>query len=133
MIVGSRERRELPGDKEVVIELLQDMVKKHSTRLHILSVGCDKGIGKVVRDYCLQNKVVFVEVRVKLEGEEIPRVFFAHMFLARNSALLEVGDEYHIFKGPNPNGIIEALISPAKNRVGDARVKVYDEERVLVA
>lgn len=125
VIVGARERKESEEDKTKATELIEQLLKAHATRLHVLSVGCDKGIGKVVREYCTQNKVIFVEVRIKFEGEDIPRHFFAHMFLSRNLPLLEVGDEFYIFKGPNPNGIIEALIEPAKLRVGESRVCVF--------
>lgn len=127
VIVGARERKESEEDKKQTQELLKELVKQYGTRLHVLSVGCDKGVGKFVRDYCTQNKIIFVETRIKFEGEEIPRSFFAHMFLARNSCLLSVGDEYYVYTGPNQNGIIEALIEPAKGKVGESRVKVFGE------
>lgn len=126
VIVGARERRESEEDKSKAQELLKELVRQHGTRLQVLSVGCDKGIGKFVRDYCTTNKIIFVEIRIKFEGEEIPRSFFAHMFLARNSSLLSVGDEYYIFTGPNQNGIIEALIEPAKTKVTEKRVTVFN-------
>lgn len=126
VIVGARERRETEEDKEQVGQLLQGLIKQYSSQLNVLSVGCDKGVGKLVREFCIQSKIVFAEVRIKFEGEDIKRQFFAHMFLARNKALLEVGDEYYVFKGPNPNGIIEALIDPARLRVGTGRVKVFE-------
>jgi hypothetical protein len=128
VIVGARERRETEADKVKVEMIITDLKKEHGTRLHILSTGCDKGIGKLSRNFCLMNKIKFVEVRVKVEGEDISRVFFAHMFLARNTALLEVGDEYFIFKGPNENGIIESIIAPAQRRVGAERVKTFEME-----
>lgn len=125
VIVGARERQESEEDKIQVEQLIKDLVKQHGTRLHVLSVGCDKGVGKITREYCLKNQIIFVEVRMKLEGENIPRTFFAHVFLARNTCLTAVGDEYYIFTGSNSNGIIEALIEPAKGKVGEARVKVF--------
>jgi hypothetical protein len=128
VIVGARERRETEADKEKIEQLLQGLMKQYSSQLNVLSVGCDKGIGKLVREFCIQSKIVFAEVRIKFEGEDIKRQFFAHMFLARNKALLEVGDEYYVYKGPNPNGIIEALIEPARLRVGVARVTVHESE-----
>jgi hypothetical protein len=128
VIVGARERRETEADKKQVEGIIGDLRKQHGTRLHVVSAGCDKGVGKIVREYCMSQKVIFGEVRMKLEGENIPRAFFAHMFLARNVSLLEVGDEHYVFKGPNENGIIEAIIEPAQKRVGDSRVKVYELE-----
>jgi hypothetical protein len=128
VIVGARERRETEEDKKQVEGILEDLRKQQGTRLHIVSAGCDKGVGKLVREFCMASKITSVEVRMKLEGENIPRAFFAHMFLARNISLLEVGDEYYVFKGPNENGIIEAIIEPAQKRVGQSRVKVFELE-----
>jgi hypothetical protein len=128
VIVGARERTETPEDKKKTEEILTALVAQHGTRLNVISVGCDKGIGKLVRDFCMGNKVRFAEVRVKFEGEEIPRGFFAHMFLARNESLLAVGDEFYIFKGPNSYGIVEEIIPRAQERVGQSRVKIYDPE-----
>lgn len=125
VIVGARDRRETEEDKKVVENAIQLLVKQHGLRLHIASAGCDKGIGKLVRDYCLSNKIIFAEARVKLEGDDIPRTFFAHVFLARNLTLREIGDEFYIFKGPNENGIIESLINPAMEKVGQGRVFIY--------
>ncbi len=128
VIVGARERRELSKDKEVVIDLLKALVTQHSrTRLNIVSAGCDRGVGKLVRDLCMENKIIFAEVRVKFEGEEIPRHFFIQSFLARNRTLQDLGDEFYVFRGPNPNGIVEALIEPAKQKVGESRVHIYEE------
>ncbi len=126
VLVGARERKESDEDKKHVVQIISDLVKQHGKRLHILSAGCDKGIGRMVREFCMAEKITFVEVRVKLEGDDIPRSFFAHMFLARNCSLLEVGDEYFVFKGPNENGIIEAIIEPAQKRVGETRVNVFE-------
>ena len=131
VIVGARDRRELDSDKNQVEGILKQLLQQHGTRLHVASAGCDKGIGKLVRDFCMANKVIFMEARMKLEGENIPRAFFAHVFLARNKALLEVGDEYFVFKGPNENGIIEAIIKPAQEKVGDTRVKVFEENGTM--
>lgn len=125
VIVGGRERKDSLKDKEHVEALLDRLVQQHGSGLHVVSVGCDKGVGKVVREYCMSNAVKFVEVRVKFEGEQIERSFFAHMFLARNMTLLAVGDEYHIYRGPNENGIVEGLIGPAQNKVKAERVFVY--------
>ena len=126
VIVGARERKETQDDKETAQNLIIALLQQYRSQLHILSVGCDKGIGKIVRDFCIEQKITFVEVRMKFEGEDIPRSFFAHMFLARNYALTAVGDEYYIFKGPNENGIIESIIPDAIKKVGEQRVTLYE-------
>jgi hypothetical protein len=134
VIVGARERKMVTKDsreptaedKQLVEDLLKNLSKRHGRRLHAISVGCDRGIGKTVRDFCIANKIIFTENRMKLEGEDIPKSTFIQVFLARNASLLELGDEFYIFKGPYESGIIESLIEPAKKKVGDQRVVVYD-------
>jgi hypothetical protein len=132
VVVGSRDRKDSEKDKETVEELVQQLVKQHGTRLHIVSVGCDKGVGRYVRDYCMAKDIIFVESRMKLEGKAgaIPRSFFIQVFQARNPSLLELGDEFFIFKGPYDSGIVEALAPQAVKKVGLTRVKTYEWEDV---
>lgn len=128
IIIGARERAETEKDKNEVLNLIRDMMKRYGRRLNIISVGCDKGVGKFARDFCMENDVIFVENRMKLEGKDIPRTFFVHVFQSRNEALLALGDEFYVFKGPNENGIIEGIIPPAQKKVGESRVTVYEYE-----
>lgn len=126
VIVGARERKENEEDRQTVEELLRNLTKQYGTRLYAVSVGCDKGVGKFVREFCMANRIIFAENRMKLEGENIPRNVFVQVFLARNAALLEMGDEFYIFKGPYESGIVEAIIKPAKAKVGEHRVKTFE-------
>ena len=125
VIIGARERKESDEDKKHVKELIRELVAQHGSRLIILSVGCDKGVGKVAREFCMDNKVVFIETRIKFEGEDIKRQVFAHAFLARNLVLINMGDEFYVYRGTNENGIIESLIEPAKAKVGAQRVHEF--------
>ena len=128
VIVGARERKDSDKDKETVEALVKEAAKLYGRRLNVISVGCDKGVGKFAREFCIENGIIFVENRMKLEGTDIHRSFFVQAFQARNAALLELGDEFYVFKGPNENGIIEGIIDPAKKRVPADRVKVYEFE-----
>jgi hypothetical protein len=134
VIMGARERvnradeSPLQKDKEIIEELIKKLSAQYGRRLNVASVGCDKGIGRVVREFCMANGIVFVEIRMKLEGKDIPRTFFVHVFQARNPALVALGDEFYIFKGPNENGIVESIISMAIEKVKEERVHVYELE-----
>jgi hypothetical protein len=128
VVVGARERKENEKDKQTVEELLKTLHRQYGTQLYVVSVGCDKGIGKYVREFCMGNKIIFSENRMKLEGESIPRRFFVQVFLSRNAALVELGDEFYVFRGPYDSGIVEKLIQPAKEKVGEHRVKVFEYE-----
>ena len=132
VIVGARDRV-LDKDREEVENLIRKLSHQFRGRLQVVSVGCDRGIGKYVRDFCLKNEIIFVECRMKLEGkesEDIPRSFFVHTFLARNKVLLELGDEFYVFKGNADGGIVEAVIPQAIEKVGEQRVRVYEFETV---
>lgn len=134
VIVGARERvadmegTPLEKDKEKVEALIRKLAGLYGRSLNVISVGCDKGVGKLVRDFCIQNGIIFVENRMKLEGKDIPRSFFVHVFQARNPALVALGDEFYIFKGPNENGIVENIIGMAVDKVKEERVHVYEAE-----
>lgn len=126
VIIGARERLETDNDKNEVEGLIRTLSRQYGRRLNVISVGCDKGVGRFAREFCMSNEIIFVENRMKLEGKEIPRTFFVHVFQARNAAMLELGDEFYVFKGPNDNGIIEGIIPPAQKKVGESRVTVYE-------
>lgn len=134
VIVGARERvnqtdeSPLEKDKETVEVLIKDLSRRYGRSLNVISIGCDKGIGKIVREFCIANSIIFVENRMKLEGKDIPRSFFVHVFQARNPALVALGDEFYIFKGQNENGIVEGIIPLATEKVKEERVHVYEAE-----
>jgi hypothetical protein len=134
VIVGARERMQIDGqpldkDKEAIESLIKKLAQQYGRSLNMISVGCDKGIGKIVRDFCIANSIIFVENRMKLEGKDIPRSFFVHVFQARNAALVALGDEFYVFKGPNENGIVEGIIPMAIDKVKEERVHVMESER----
>jgi hypothetical protein len=135
VIVGARERMNprdgtpWEKDKETIEALIKKLAGQFGRSLNLISVGCDKGIGKIVRDFCIANSIIFVENRMKLEGKDIPRSFFVHIFQARNSALVALGDEFYIFKGPNENGIVEHIIPMAIDKVKEERVHIIESER----
>lgn len=125
VIAGARERL-IEQDRDEVENLIRKLNQLYRGRLQVISVGCDKGIGKYAREFCLKNEIIFVECRMKLEGKDIPRSFFVHTFLARNAVMLELGDEFYIFKGAYDSGIVEAVIPKAIEKVGEQRVRVYE-------
>jgi hypothetical protein len=126
VIAGAREREETERDKEIVEGLICRLAGAYGRRLNVVSVGCDKGVGKIAREFCMANEIIFVENRMKLEGKDIPRSFFVHVFQARNPAMVALGDEFYVFKGPNENGIVEEVIELAREKVGAERVWIYE-------
>ena len=124
-IVGEREREWSEEDRVRVEEIIVELFNEHSLRLVVVSVGCDQGVGKHTMDFCQQKSVKFAECRIKFQGTDFPRQFFGQIFKARNLSLLNVCDLFYVFLGPNPRGLVQEIVEPAKERVGPNRVHVY--------
>jgi hypothetical protein len=123
-IVGERERMD-DSDRLVVTDIIHELFKEHDQRLVVISVGCDRGVGYHVMQLCKKEEIKFAEMRVKFEGKMFPRQTFGQLFKARNLSLLNVCDFFYVFLGPNPRGLIQELVEPAKEKVGPERVRVY--------
>lgn len=129
VILGSRERAITPIDKRTVEELLAKLMFEHGSRLLVLSYGCDIGIGRMVADTSQRLNIKFSECRVKFYQDGFTPEEINKLYAVRNSAWLSIGDEFHLFTGPNPDGLVEQLIVPAIGKVKSERVKVYHERR----
>lgn len=131
VIAEARERtEEFPGkltqkDNVLAEQLMTALQRQYAAMLAVVSIGCDRGIGKFVREYCIKHEIAFLEYRVKFEGENLPRWFFINGFRSRNPALVDIGDEFHVFVGPNRDGIVESIIPSAIDKVKKERVFVY--------
>jgi len=124
-IVGERERDWTEADSIEIEKVITELNHDHGLRLIIISVGCDQGVGKHTMEVCKKIGVKFVEFRIKFDGKTFPRQFFGQIFKARNMSLLDVCDFFYVFLGPNPRGLVQEIVEPARERVGPDRVKVY--------
>ncbi|MDE2104533.1 MAG: hypothetical protein KGL39_45275 [Patescibacteria group bacterium] len=99
VIVGSRERN-VEEDRDKVAELLNELHGKYPS-LVVTSCGCDRGVGLWVKEFCMtranRDRFRFVEISAKMYGVGLVRTQKAQIFMARNSMLVEMGEEFHVF------------------------------------
>lgn len=124
VIAGSRHRGWQDGvphnlqegsvaDLELVSQLLNQLCAVHGDQLLVLSVGCDTGFGRMVRTRCEQMGLPFAEVGMRI-SEKVPREQYVLLWLARHAALVDLGQEYHIFVVDSRFSHIEDLVTRAE-------------------
>lgn len=128
-VVGSRERRQHPDDRSKVEEVIGRLMFEHGNRLVVVSVGCDFGINKTVFDICSRLNIKLVEFRSKFFGPDFLPEEINKMFSARNASVVAISDEFYLFTGPNPEGLVEQIEKPARAKVNDSRVFMYEESK----
>jgi len=113
VVVGSRE---WAGDWAhlQVTQLLEELRQKYSG-LVVISSSCDQGVGYIVKQYCLKDRVTFqlIEFYAKVFAK-LPRSKLAQVFYARNRALAAIGEEFHIFVDESRRGAMEDLVDVVK-------------------
>lgn len=109
VVVGSRDWNNEPA-VEQVRKLLYELREKYPG-LVLVTSSTDKGVGKIVRDVCMESKSQFelCDLHMKVHAQ-LNRPKLAQVFYARNAALAELGEEYHIFVDKNRRGSFEDLV-----------------------
>lgn len=109
VVVGSREWRAETGEKQV-FALLDDLRQRYSGMVVVTS-SSDKGVGNMVKDYCLRDKTTFqlIDMNIRVFAS-LPRLKLAQAYAARNEALVNLGEEFHVFVDANRKGAFEDLI-----------------------
>ena len=97
VIVGPRDR-DRAADEVKLREVIDGKLAEDS-RLIVASAGCERGVGLEVKKLCLSRKrpVRFLEVGIKVWGQ-MTRSETAQIWLVRNAALVELGDEFLVFQ-----------------------------------
>lgn len=103
VIVGAWNRSE-SADYDLVSNLLEQLRKQHPTLL-VVTAGCGRGIGKIVRNKCMPREhgkrhpedFDFVEVAVRVYSSDLGRMRLAQIWAAQNAMLVEAGEEFHLF------------------------------------
>lgn len=129
VIMSDRMRNTDEQDRPIVEALITRLLAQHEGRMVIFSAGCDRGVSRMVRENCYQRKLKFVEFRVSFIpiGEDFRRTTFTQVFAARNVALKELGDEFHLFLGAEgQRGLMISLAEAAVAKVGADRVFNYE-------
>src|ERR1700733_11519417 len=128
VVVGSREWM---GNwaAEQVNKVLEGLRTKYSGLL-IVSSSCDKGVGMHVKGKCLKDKTAFqfVEIHARIFAD-IPRAKLAQIHQARNAALVELGEEFHVFVDADRRGTFEDLIERVERAGRKEVLRIYLPDR----
>lgn len=113
-----------------VHNLIDDLKQKY-TDLIIVTSGCEKGIGRFVRERCVNNQrdVGFVEIAI-YPWATMSSSRLAKVYLCKNASLLEIGEEFHIFAAGGPqHSYIRDLITRVQEAEHKPLLTIYEEER----
>lgn len=140
VIVGSRHRGWQDGlpallqrgsqeDRETVDRMLAEFQRRYPLGFCVLSLGCDVGFGRMVKELCEARQVGMMETMVQF-NPHLPKPFFELLHLSRHAALQDIGQEFHIF-------VTKARISNIEDLVGRLRNSqlpyyVYSETNEVV-
>lgn len=122
-------QRGSPEDAELIDQMLVDLQARYPMGFCILSMGCDIGFGRMVKECCEKRSVGMMEAMVQFNSH-LPKHHFELLHLSRHAALIDVGQEFHIF-------VTRARISNIEDLVGKLRYcrlpfKVYGELNQIV-
>ena len=111
----------------------------------IVSVGCDVGIGRMVRDYCDSCRFNFLGISCLFNQFHAPngdRVFVPlptnvdplAAYMSRNYAIWALCVDFHLFVSKFRRGTVEHLLNivTTLRSPGSKVYKVYDESREVV-
>lgn len=107
-------------------KLIPDLQKMYGDSVSVVTIGCDDGIGAIVKQICIERHIYFTEISCLFVGQEgRPRYEPSKFYLARNAALFEVSDEFHILANEQNNGMAGDLftrVSKTENRTRPYRL-----------
>lgn len=129
VIVGDRSRESLEDCK--LVNLIIDALKLQYPKLRIITKGCDRGVGKFIKNRLTDQEsrrpkeVDWTEVSLQhhLVDEDLPKMEFSSDYDALNSVLFELGDEFHILSEERPRGVIMNLLRRVTK--GNLRYSLY--------
>ena len=135
-IIGDRKRG---GDPTADTEKIRDIINQNTNNpagTVFVSIGCDMGIGKTVKDVCAERDLPFLELSCMFHqfGEAAGRGH-AHIdaYLARNCSIYHLCQVFYLFVRDSRHGIIEHLAKMLKDFPKEhSATMVYDETNTVV-
>lgn len=102
-----------PQPEYTVVEKLV-LARQHDLQdMMVFSIGCDVGIGGMVKSCCLANKIPFAELSMHFSDQVTPAWREAGN-MSRHAALVSIAEEVHVFVSDNRMSDIEDLIDLAE-------------------
>jgi hypothetical protein len=127
-IVGSRHRVPKVASDNIAL-ISQILLPLISEPITVLSLGCDQGFGKDVKDFCNEQGISFAESIVWFNGPR-SQAEFNHLFLSRNAAIAWAATEFHLVVSAKRNTHVEDLLARVKE-LGKP-FTVYNEKNEIV-
>ena len=132
VIVGSYSLSERDVDP-LITKLIATIIEKYS-KLRIVAMDCDRGVGKIIKNMCLPpeankgGKPKFcleeLALRIYSSGPELTSAERAALLKPRNAYLAEVGEEFHVILGSEgSHGMMGDLLGRLKEQ--QAMVAIY--------
>lgn len=118
-------------DTDAVDELLTKSAVEYGDFI-VLSLGCDIGFGRMVLTACEDRKIPFVEVRIK-RTKKVPKEVYELLHIARHAALLELGEEFHLFVVGSRISNVEDFVQRLEINEDKRPYYVYDEQGKIVS
>jgi hypothetical protein len=126
VIVGDLDR-ESAEDKVAVVSLMNKLKNKYRD-LTIVSAACERGIGSIVRNRCLDkdNKdFSFIELGIRV-WKITDKDKLSKIYSTRNATLQELGEIFFVFSSGWRLGHISDLLDRLKKN--ESPLVVYDKE-----
>lgn len=125
--------RVLWKDRELIERVIDNLIKKFGFTTAIITVGCDDGIGMIVKETAIAKKVGFVEVSVHFHGEKRPRPDYTKFYLARNATILELAEIAVILSSPTgKQSVIDGIVERIKKDSLPQTFAVIDDGGLIV-
>ena len=133
-IIGDRKRSEDGTDAQVIRKLIEDEIPKPGPMPVFVSVGCDMGIGKLVKTICEEHALPFCELSCIFHDFNTALRRGAHVdaYLARNLSIYHLCQMFHLFVRDSRQGIIENLVGLLDANPKEYAVVIYDENNTIV-
>lgn len=110
--IGQLMRKHMLKDYQLVDRILGKLLSKYGGNLSVISIGCDDGIGAIVKAICIGKGVRFVELTCHFWDNMYrrSRAEYMQFYQARNAFLDELGDEFHLLVNDSRHSMVENLL-----------------------
>lgn len=119
-----------PEDREVFQAALLSFRARFPLGFCIMTQGGNMGFGRMVKDTCEAWNIPCVEVLLQFNSY-LPKSYYELHYLSRHAALLDLGQEFHIFVSKARVSNIEDLIGRLR-QIQRLPYYVYDETNQIV-
>lgn len=127
VIVGARKRagtknlapslmqaaeEQLTSDKLLLSTIISNLLNKYKRELGILTYAGDDGVGKIVKELCIERNIKCGEQTWYFHGSNRwETAESGKCYVARSATMLEIGDLFVVLPDDTRHGIVEDLVS----------------------